>query len=50
MHIVLSGELDLQRGGQTVKTASAGSIVDEMAMIDKAPRSGHKCACASSRR
>lgn len=39
MYVVLEGELDLQRGGRTIETASAGAIVGEMAMIDKAPRS-----------
>jgi CRP-like cAMP-binding protein len=40
MYVVLEGELDLQRGGQTLETASAGAIVGEMALIDKdAPRS-----------
>jgi CRP-like cAMP-binding protein len=39
MYIVLEGEVDLQRGGRTLETASAGSIFGEMAMIDKAPRS-----------
>jgi CRP/FNR family transcriptional regulator, cyclic AMP receptor protein len=39
MYVVLEGELDLQRGGRTIETASAGAIVAEMAMIDKAPRS-----------
>jgi len=39
MYIVLAGEVDLQRGGRTFETASAGSIVGEMAMIDNAPRS-----------
>jgi CRP-like cAMP-binding protein len=40
MYVVLEGELDLQRGGQTLEMASAGAIVGEMALIDKdAPRS-----------
>jgi CRP/FNR family transcriptional regulator, cyclic AMP receptor protein len=40
MYVVLEGQLDLQRGGQTLETASAGAIVGEMALIDKdAPRS-----------
>ena len=40
MYVVLEGELDLQRGGQSLETASTGTIVGEMALIDKsAPRS-----------
>ena len=39
MYIVLAGEIELQRGGRIVETASAGAIVGEMAMIDNAPRS-----------
>src|SRR5262245_228081 len=39
MYIVLSGEIDLQRGGRTFEQLSAGALVGEMAMIDNAPRS-----------
>jgi CRP/FNR family transcriptional regulator, cyclic AMP receptor protein len=40
MYVVLDGEVDLQRSGQTVATVSAGALVGEMALIDKgAPRS-----------
>jgi CRP/FNR family transcriptional regulator, cyclic AMP receptor protein len=39
MYVVLAGEVDLQQGGKTFETASAGTLVGEMAMIDKAPRS-----------
>jgi len=39
MYIVLQGEIDLQGGGRTFETLSAGTIVGEMAMIDNAPRS-----------
>jgi CRP-like cAMP-binding protein len=39
MYVVLAGEVELQRGGRTFETASAGTLVGEMAMIDKAPRS-----------
>jgi CRP-like cAMP-binding protein len=39
MYVVVAGEVDLQRGGQTFETVSAGTLVGEMAMIDKAPRS-----------
>ena len=40
MYVVLEGDLDLQRGGKTLGTLSAGAIVGEMALIDKnAPRS-----------
>ena len=39
MYVVVVGEVDLQRGGQTFETVSAGTLVGEMAMIDKAPRS-----------
>jgi CRP-like cAMP-binding protein len=40
MYVVLEGELDLQHGGQTLETASAGAIVGEMALIEKnVPRS-----------
>jgi CRP-like cAMP-binding protein len=35
MYVVLEGELDIQRGGQTLATAPAGAIVGEMALIDK---------------
>jgi len=42
MYIVLSGELDLQHGGRTFETPSAGAIVGEMAMIDNAPRYCHR--------
>ena len=41
MYVVLEGDLDLLRGGQSLGTVSAGAIVGEMALIDKnAPRSG----------
>ena len=40
MYVVLEGDLDLLRGGQSLGTVSAGAIVGEMALIDKnAPRS-----------
>src|SRR5262249_23756215 len=39
MYVVLAGEVDLQRGGRTFETASAGTLVGEMAMIDREPRS-----------
>jgi CRP/FNR family transcriptional regulator, cyclic AMP receptor protein len=39
MYVVLAGELELQRGGLAFETLTAGAIVGEMAMIDKAPRS-----------
>ena len=40
MYVVLEGEVDLQRRGRTLETASTGAIVGEMALIDKdAPRS-----------
>jgi CRP-like cAMP-binding protein len=39
MYVVLTGEVDLQRGGRTIETASAGDLIGEMAMIDKSPRS-----------
>jgi CRP/FNR family transcriptional regulator, cyclic AMP receptor protein len=49
MYIVLAGELDLQRGGRTFETASAGAIIGEMAMIDKAPRSASAIAKTNCR-
>jgi CRP-like cAMP-binding protein len=50
MYVVLEGELDLQRGGQTLETASAGAIVGEMALIDKdAPRSATAIAKTNCR-
>jgi CRP-like cAMP-binding protein len=39
MYVVVAGEVDLQHGGETLATVSAGTLVGEMAMIDKAPRS-----------
>ena len=39
MYVVLAGEVDLRRGGRTFETASTGTLVGEMAMIDKEPRS-----------
>ena len=39
MYVVVAGEVDLQRGGETFETVSPGTLVGEMAMIDKAPRS-----------
>jgi CRP-like cAMP-binding protein len=39
MYVVVSGDVDLVREGQTFETASVGAIVGEMAMIDNAPRS-----------
>ena len=44
MYIVLAGSLDLQRGGRTFETASAGAIVGEMALIDKELRSASAIA------
>ena len=44
MYVVLAGEVDLQRGGQTFETASPGTLVGEMAMIDRAPRSASAIA------
>jgi CRP-like cAMP-binding protein len=39
MYVVVTGEVELQRGGQAFETLKAGAIVGEMAMIDKAHRS-----------
>jgi len=39
MYVVVAGEVDLQREGRTFETLSTGTLVGEMAMIDKAPRS-----------
>src|SRR5262249_59103818 len=39
MYVVLAGEVDLQRGGQTFRTPSPGTLGGEMAVIDRAPRS-----------
>src|SRR5262245_22197848 len=39
MYVVMAGDVDLQRGGRTLETASAGTLFGEMAMIDKGPRS-----------
>jgi CRP-like cAMP-binding protein len=47
MYVVLAGELELQRGGQAFETLTAGAIVGEMAMIDKAPRSATAIATTS---
>jgi CRP/FNR family transcriptional regulator, cyclic AMP receptor protein len=49
MYIVLAGELDLQRGGRTFETTSAGAIVGEMAVIEKAPRSASAIAKTNCR-
>jgi CRP/FNR family transcriptional regulator, cyclic AMP receptor protein len=49
MYVVLAGELELQRGGRTFETASAGAIVGEMALIDKAPRSASAIAKTNCR-
>jgi CRP/FNR family transcriptional regulator, cyclic AMP receptor protein len=49
MYIVLAGEVDLQRGGRTFETASAGAIIGEMALIDKAPRSASAIAKTNCR-
>ena len=50
MYVVLDGEIDLQRGGRTLETASTGAIVGEMALIDKAaPRSATAVAKTNCR-
>jgi CRP-like cAMP-binding protein len=50
MYVVLEAELDLQRGGRTLVTASAGAIVGEMALINKgAPRSATAIAKTNCR-
>ena len=49
MYIVLSGEIDLQRGGRTFEQLSAGALVGEMAMIDNAPRSATAIAKTNCR-
>jgi CRP-like cAMP-binding protein len=49
MYVVLAGELELQRGGRAFETLTAGAIVGEMAMIDKAPRSAAAIAKTNCR-
>ena len=49
MYVVVTGELELQRGGQAFETLTAGAIVGEMAMIDKAPRSATVIAKSNCR-
>jgi len=39
MYAVVAGEVELQREGRTFETVSTGTLLGEMAMIDKAPRS-----------
>ena len=39
MYIVREGEVELQRGGETIEKLGPGSIVGEMALVDPAPRS-----------
>ena len=46
---MVTGELELQRGGKAFETLTAGAIVGEMAMIDKAPRSATAIAKTNCR-
>jgi CRP/FNR family transcriptional regulator, cyclic AMP receptor protein len=39
MYVVLSGELSIGDGSQVFEKVSAGAIVGEMGLIDRAPRS-----------
>jgi CRP-like cAMP-binding protein len=49
MYVMLAGELELHRGGRAFETLTAGTIVGEMAMIDKAPRSATAIAKTNCR-
>ncbi|MBT8445532.1 MAG: cyclic nucleotide-binding domain-containing protein [Gammaproteobacteria bacterium] len=38
MYVILSGEVEVVRGGELVDTCGVGEIVGEMALIDNSPR------------
>lgn len=44
MYVVTSGEIGILKGGALIDVARPGSIVGEMALIDKAPRSASAVA------
>jgi CRP-like cAMP-binding protein len=39
MYVVVEGEVDVLVNGQRVETAGPGTVIGEMALIDKSPRS-----------
>lgn len=39
MHVVRSGEIEIERDGRVIETLSTGGIFGEMALIDGSPRS-----------
>jgi CRP-like cAMP-binding protein len=39
MYVVVAGEVEITAAGQTLEVAGPGSIVGELALIDRAPRS-----------
>ncbi len=39
MYVIITGEVEIHVGSMTVEIAGPGSIVGEMALIDKSPRS-----------
>jgi CRP-like cAMP-binding protein len=48
LYVVLSGTVDIRIGGQVVESLGPGGIVGEMALIDRAPRSGDAVASSEA--
>jgi CRP/FNR family transcriptional regulator, cyclic AMP receptor protein len=49
MYVVLEGEVDIQKNGQSLYTAGPGELVGEMAMIDAQGRSASAVALSPCR-
>ena len=48
LYVILSGEVEIRIGGQVVEAVGSGGIVGELALIDKAPRSGSAIAVSEA--
>ena len=49
MYLIIEGEVDLMLGDTVVETATEGSFIGEMALIDEEPRSASARARSDSR-
>lgn len=49
MYVVLEGDVDIVSGERVIETAGAGSIIGELALIDRAPRSASAVARTAAR-
>jgi CRP/FNR family cyclic AMP-dependent transcriptional regulator len=44
MYVIVEGEVDIQSGSHLLETAGPGSLLGEMALIDRSPRSASAVA------